>query len=306
MSNEEIVSQIKNGYSVTDNMQKLYENNLPLITMYVKKYSVYEPMEDLLQEAYLGLWEAVQHYEETGNVLFMTYASFWIKQAVIRYIENCGSTIRIPSHFKQKIYRYNKINAEFKKEYGKTPTDEEIANKLDVSLERLDEIKKYSKAVSSLDVPVSDDESLAMIDTIKDDYRLEDSVIDGLYDEYSKNELWSVVERYTDTRESDVIKSYFLYNMSMPQIAKEYGLTTERIRTIKNDGLRRLKIGKAKRELVEKFDIMDASIYRSGYNKFKDYGQSTVEYIATRRIELKEEYEKQRSVLTATKKRECV
>ena len=133
MSNEEIVLQIKNGYSVTDNMQKLYENNLPLITMYVKKYSVYEPMEDLLQEAYLGLWEAVQHYEETGNVLFMTYASFWIKQAVIRYIENCGSTIRIPSHFKQKIYRYNKINAEFKKEYGKTPADEEIANKLDVS-----------------------------------------------------------------------------------------------------------------------------------------------------------------------------
>ena len=127
-----------------------------------------------------------------------------------------------------------------------------------------------------------------------------------MYDDYSKNELWGIVERYTDTRESDIIKSYFLYNMSMPQIAKEYGLTTERIRTIKNNGLRRLKIGKAKRELIEKFEIMDASLYRSGYNKFKDYGESTVEYIAIRRMELKKEYEKKWIVLNVSKERECV
>lgn len=66
MNNEQIVEQIQNGYSVTDNMQLLYENNLPLIKQFIKPYAAYESTEDLLQEAYFGLWEAVQHYEMSG------------------------------------------------------------------------------------------------------------------------------------------------------------------------------------------------------------------------------------------------
>ena len=202
-------------------------------------------------------------------MLFMTYARFWIKQAVIRYIENCGSLIKVPSHFKQIIYRYKKILAEAEKNHLPLPTDEELAHLLKISLDRLDDVKAYSQTLSSLDANVTE-QDMTLHDAVKDDFCLEEFVIDKMYDDYSKNELWGIVERYTDTRESDIIKSYFLYSMSMPQIAKEYGLTTERIRTIKNNGLRRLKIGKAKRELIEKFEIMDASLYRSGYNKFKD------------------------------------
>ena len=235
----------------------------------------------------------------------MTYARFWIKQAVIRYIENCGSLIKVPSHFKQIIYRYKKILAEAEKNHLPLPTDEELAHLLKISLDRLDDVKAYSQTLSSLDANVTE-QDMTLHDAVKDDFCLEEFVIDKMYDDYSKNELWGIVERYTDTRESDIIKSYFLYSMSMPQIAKEYGLTTERIRTIKNNGLRRLKIGKAKRELIEKFEIMDASLYRSGYNKFKDYGESTVEYIAIRRMELEKEYAKKRIVLNVSKERECV
>ena len=82
MTNEQIVSEIRNGYSVTDYMQLLYESNLPLIKKFIKPYAAYEPMEDLLQESYFGLWEAVQHYETSANVRFMTYAEYWIKQSV--------------------------------------------------------------------------------------------------------------------------------------------------------------------------------------------------------------------------------
>ena len=69
---------------------------MPLIKRIVKPYTAYENMEDLLQEAYFGLWEAVQHYETSENVLFMTYAGYWLRQVIQRYIENCGSVIRIP------------------------------------------------------------------------------------------------------------------------------------------------------------------------------------------------------------------
>ena len=71
------VSKQTNGYSVTDYMQLLYESNLPLIKKFIKPYAAYEPMEDLLQEACFGLWEAVQHYETSVNVRFMTYAEYW-------------------------------------------------------------------------------------------------------------------------------------------------------------------------------------------------------------------------------------
>lgn len=87
MTNEQIVTEIRNGYSVTDNMQLLYERNLPLIKQIIKKYAAYEPMEDLSQESYFGLVEAVQHYESSKNVRFMTYAEYWVKQSVQRYLE---------------------------------------------------------------------------------------------------------------------------------------------------------------------------------------------------------------------------
>ena len=104
MTNEQIVEKIRCGYSVTDNMQLLYEKNMPLIKRIVKPYTAYENMEDLLQEAYFGLWEAVQHYETSENVLFMTYAGYWLRQVIQRYIENCGSVIRIPTGTKSENY----------------------------------------------------------------------------------------------------------------------------------------------------------------------------------------------------------
>ncbi|MBD5521415.1 MAG: hypothetical protein HDR03_09385 [Lachnospiraceae bacterium] len=74
MSNETLVQRIKGGYSVPEDMQALYENNLPLIRKFIKPYTAYEPIEDLMQESYFGLWEAVKHYETDKNVQFMTYA----------------------------------------------------------------------------------------------------------------------------------------------------------------------------------------------------------------------------------------
>lgn len=306
MTNEEIVAKIRNGYSVTENMQKLYNNNLPLIKRYIKKYSAYEPMEDLLQEAYFGLWEAVQHYESVENVLFMSYAKYWIKQAVIRYIENCGSVVRIPSYAIQRMIRYKKIVDKLTQEQGRTPADKEIAEYMKVPLQAVEEIKVYMQGVCSLDIPIGEDNDLTFCDNVQDDFNLENTVIDNLYDEYSKNELWGIVERFTDDRENNIIKSYFLYNKTMPQIAKEYGLTTERIRIIKDTGLRRLKIGRAKKELLEKFDVLDASVYRGGFNNFKNSGNSIVEYIAIRREQLQHEYAKRLNAILETKERRCV
>ncbi len=310
MTNEQIVSEIRNGYSVTDYMQLLYESNLPLIKKFIKLYAAHEPMEDLLQESYFGLWEAVQHYETSANVRFMTYAEYWIKQSVQRYLEKCGSAVRIPSHTRQKIARYKKTVQELEQELGRAPTDNEIADKMRVSVRLLPELKIQMQGVASLDTPLADDNSLTLSDTIQADFSLEDETIDKIYAEHSKSRLWGIVERYTTDRENSIIKEIFINNRTMAAVAREQGITIDRIRQIKEKGLRRLRIGKAKRELLEKFDIVEARAYRNSMNKFNEHGfTSTVEYIALRRAELQAEYEKHKrqvEIMLEQRKRKCL
>lgn len=291
MNNEQIVEQIQNGYSVTDNMQLLYENNLPLIKQFIKPYAAYESTEDLLQEAYFGLWEAVQHYEMSGNASFMSYASYWIKQAAMRYIENCGSVIRVPSHKKQKILRYKKTVEKLSQEYKRTPTIQEISDSMNISVSEIQEIKAYMQDVSSLDCPLSNDSESTLSESIQADFSVEDSVIDKMYNEYSKNELWGIVERYTSNIENKVIADRYKQDMTYRDIGIKNNISMQRAREIEHNALRKLRTGKAKRTLLEKFEVLESGIYKTGVNSFKYNLTSRVEFIALRKIEIQEEYE---------------
>ena len=298
MTNEQLVEEIKNGHSVTENMQLLYENNLPLIKRYIRKYTAYEDMEDLLQEAYFGLLEAVKHYETSENVLFMSYASYWIKQAVQRYIENCGSTVRIPAQRKQMMIRYKKTVRNLEQKLNRTPNDKEVADIMRVPEELLPELKIHMQGVSSLDAPLADDDSLSLCDTVQADYSLENDVIDKIYEEHAKNVLWGIVERFTTDRENEIIKEYYAKNKSMPQIAKERGMTFQNVRTIKDKGLRKLRYGRAKRELLDKIEEVESGVYRSGKSNYKTNNfTSKVEYIAIRRAELEHELERCKKII---------
>ena len=293
MNNEEIVSEIRAGRSVSENMQDLYERNLPLIKKTVKPYTAYEPMEDCLQEAYFGLWEAVQHYETSKNVRFMTYAEYWIKQSVQRYLENCGSTVRIPTHTRAKMSRIRKATSQLRQEQGREPTAADIAALLGVSVEEVQEVQGYMQSVISLDTPIAEDNSLTLADTLQADLSVENDTVDKIYSEHSKNELWGIVERFTSDRENGIIKEIFLHGKTMSAVAREQGVTIERIRQTKEKGLRRLRMGKAKRELLEKFDIVEAGLFRGGLNNYKEHNfTSIVEHLAEKRIEAEERYRK--------------
>ena len=177
-------------------------------------------------------------------------------------------------------------------ELGREPTDNEIADKMRVSVRLLPELKIQMQGVVSLDTPLADDNSLTLSDTIQADFSLEDETIVKMYAEHSKSRLWGIVERYTTDRENSIIKEIFINNRTMAAVAREQGITIERVRQIKEKGLR-LQIGKAKSELLEKFDIVEAGAYRNSMNKFNEHGfTSMVEYIALRRAELQAEYEK--------------
>ena len=288
MSNEQLVEQIRNGYRVTQNMQRLYEDNLPLIKKFIKPYTHYEPEEDLLQEAYFGLREAIKHYESSENVLFMTYACYWIRQSVARYIETCGSLIRRPSGFNQKMNHYSKAVQEFMQSCGRAATDQEMAEVLGISLQQVGERKIALQEVASLDAPISEDDELSLADTIADKYSLEDDVADRIFGEQLKGELWSIVERHTDIQQNQVIRGYYKDGMTLRQIAEGLGISVEQARQCREAGIRQLRRYKAVKALQEKLDVVTGSAYRTGLTGFKQ-GGSKVEYIAIRRAELEEE-----------------
>lgn len=293
MTNETLVERIRGGFSVSKNMQSLYEGNLPLIRKFIKPFTAYECEADLLQESYFGLWEAVQHYETSKNVRFSTYMKYWIVQSVQRYLEKCGSTVRIPSHTRQKMSRIRKATSQLRQEQGREPTAADIAALLGISVEEVQEIQGYMQGTASLDVFISDDNSLTLADTLQADLSLENDTVDKIYKEHSKNELWGIVERYTAAKENEIIKEIFLHNKTMAAVAREQGATIARIRQIKEAGLRRLRIGKAKRELLEKFDIVEAGLFRGGLTSYKEHNfTSIVEHLAEKRIEAEERYQR--------------
>ena len=195
--NETLVERIRGGFSVSENMQSLYTNNLPLIKKFIKPYTAYECEADLLQESYFGLWEAVQHYETSKNVRFITYARYWIVQSVQRYLENCGSTVRIPTHTRAKMSRLRKATSQLRQEQGKEPTAADIAALLGVPVEEVQEIQGYMQSVVSLDTPIAEDNSLTLADTLHADLSVENDTVD----KYTLNTLkmnygalWSVTQ----------------------------------------------------------------------------------------------------------------
>ncbi len=293
MTNEMLVERIRGGFSVSKNMQSLYEGNLPLIKKFIKPFTAYECEADLLQESYFGLWAAVQHYETSKNVRFSTYMKYWIVQSVQRYIEKCGSTVRIPTHTRAKMSRIRKATSQLRQEQGREPTAAEIAALSGVSVEEVQEIQGYMQSVVSLDTPIAEDNNLTLADTLQADLRLEDDTIDKIYAELSKNELWGIVERYTDARENDIIKEIFLHGKTMAQVAREQELSFDSVRQIKEKGLRRLRMGKARRELLEKFDIAEAGLFRGGLTSYKEHNfTSNVEHLAEKRLEAEERYKR--------------
>lgn len=135
---------------------------------------------------------------------------------------------------------------------------------------------------------------------------------DKIYAEHSKSELWGIVARFTSDRENNIIREIFINNQAMAAVARAEGVSIDHIRQIKEKGIRRLRYGKAKRELLEKFDIVEAGAYRNSVSKFNEHGFiSTVEYIVLRRAEIQAEYEEQKKHIEAifehrNRKRKCL
>lgn len=112
-----------------------------------------------------------------------------------------------------------------------------------------------------------------------------------IYKENSKSELWGIVERYTTERENEIIREIFINKKTMAAVAREQGIGIERVRQLKEKALRKLKAGKARRELLEKFEVAETMLYRGGLTNYRQHDfVSVVERVAARKLEIEERY----------------
>ena len=225
MTNEQIIECIQNNQDVQQNMLALWQQNQKFIIKIALTYSGYEDVEDLIQQAYFGLCAAVEGYNPSEGVKFLTYAEYWIRQSMKRYIEQCSHTVRVSHGIRARINTYNQFTDAMLSQYGRRPTDVEMCTYMGISENELATIKQglLFEHVKSIDVPIGDDDSVYLYELIQAADDTEKTVIDSIELEELKKVLWDMVGELTQ-KEQEVIKLRYQDNKTIPEIERDMNL----------------------------------------------------------------------------------
>ena len=242
-SEEEIELAIRISENDQLAKQRLSEANLRLVVSIAKRY-VGRGMQflDLIQEGNLGLIKAVDKFDYTKGFKFSTYATWWIRQAITRAIADQARTIRIPVHMVETINKVKKTNSQLLHENGRDPTAEEIAERLDMPVEKVREILRVAQEPVSLETPIGEEEDSHLGDFIPDDDA--QAPVDAASMALMREQLAEVLKTLTP-REARVLSLRYGLEDGNPktleEVGKEFNVTRERIRQIEAKALRKLR-----------------------------------------------------------------
>lgn len=283
-TNEELVARIKAGINITENMLTLWEQNRRFIYVIALKYKEVAELDDLEQEGYLALHDAVKGYKSELGIPFINYAAMWIKQKMLRYIQNNG-TVRIPVHESEEVRKYKKLVNAYCMHIGRKPTWDEISRDMHISYKMIMNLEKaanMSKILSLDSLLTADEDNITIGDRIASDVDLEADVLDDVQKEQLKAVIWPLVDALPENQ-GQVIRKRFQENKTVKEIGEDIGITPRRVRYIEDKaicGLYRSRNVSLLKSFWEDERPYDMGLTGTGVKKFKETWTSATERAA--------------------------
>ena len=225
--------------------EKFINANYRLVVSIVKRYRKESvDMLDLIQAGNIGLIKAVEKYDYKKGFKFSTYATWWIKQSITRYIDDCENTIRIPVHLHQRINFVKRKKQELANVLQREPSMEELAEVCELEVDKVLDILKRDKNIVSLDTPIKEDEDSSLVEFIPSDAHFGDVVIHEVEQNNLREKIDEVLTDLSD-QEQQVLRMRFGLDDDTPKTLEEIGkvfeVTRERIRQIEAKAIRKLR-----------------------------------------------------------------
>lgn len=282
MDNEELVLQYQGSQDEADRrwiLAKLYRKNVRLIGKAASIYSGIEDEADLKQEGYFGLVMAAEKWDPVGGASFASYAYQWIVQVMQRYIHNCGSSVRVPTHRREQVVALRRFRSDFEKMEGREPSDEEIRTGLGWSSALLEKVRTAGTMmqVGSLSEPLSeDDPDASLVDAVADPRDQIAEADDEIQREQLARVLWPAVE---SIRGGDILRKRYREGKTRQEVAEELGIPSKSVTRLEERALSVMSRGKIASRL-RPFLEDRATFYgynMSGLQTFREMGASSVE-----------------------------
>jgi len=244
----QLAARIKRGDKKA--REQMIKANLRLVVKIARDYDgIGLPLLDLISEGNIGLMKAVERFDPKKGGKLSTYGSWWIKQSIKRALANQSKTIRLPVHLVDKISKMRRVAMRLQEEFGREPTDEELADELGMTAARVRQMRLAAIRPASLDAPIGDDDSNNFSDLVEDEnaitpYQdLEDKTVTGMLQD---------MVRHLDTREATILRYRFGLDggseKTLEEVGEKFGVTRERVRQIQNLALKKL------RRMIEKLE----------------------------------------------------
>lgn len=237
MTNEQLVLRIQRHDDVAVNMLQLYEQMKPFIRSVVKKYRSRAEMDDLEQEGYLALYDAVSNYNTDTGCSFAHYAALWIKQRVIRYIQG-NAPLKIPAKLSAKLYQMQEYEKAYAAEYGRNPSESEIMDFLQLNDKmfcQLLEVAEMAK-IASIDAPITEDQGVTLGDALPSGVDLEEEIIAGQL----PGILWGLVDDLPGDL-PEVVRCRYQDGNTAVEAGERLGMRPNVVRRMEAKALRELR-----------------------------------------------------------------